>query len=112
MTDRRIETAALDFVLEGMDVYDVNEKRVGIVRTVFYGLDDMTSSSSGADAGEAFDGEKRLPAALASRLRREGFIQINWSGLFAPDRYATPEQIGYVDQHVHLSVRGDELPRR
>ncbi len=44
-----------------------------------------------------------VPSDMRTRLLREGFIQVE-GGLFAPDRYVTPDQI-YDVAHDHIKLR-------
>jgi hypothetical protein len=54
-----------------------------------------------------------IPEVLQNRLRREGFVRLDASGLFAADRYILPEQIGSVSNDgVTLNVPRAELIRR
>ena len=117
----------LNRVVEGMAVYDRNQKRVGKVRDIFFGSGDEEADqerpgpSPDADASDTSPlrefanavADDDTPSVLRARLLRQGYVQIDSAGLFAADRYATPEQIASVDQdRVVLNVTADELVER
>lgn len=122
--------ALLNAVTEGMEVVDRDGKRVGKVRDVYFGTDDDTAEARGRAEGvvadptlpnaaplgglvEAFLPPDPVPDELRSRLLRDGYVQIDAAGLFASDRYATPEQLARVEgQRVVLNVSRDELVAR
>lgn len=122
--------ALLNAVTEGMEVEDRDGKRVGKVRDVYFGTGDDIAEARGRAAGgvldptlpgptpadrlaEAFLPPDPVPEELRSRLLRDGYIQIDAAGLFASDRYATPEQLARVEgQRVALNVSRDELIAR
>jgi hypothetical protein len=55
----------------------------------------------------------RLPEELRRRLLDRGVIRIDCTGLFAADRYATPEQIASVSaDRVTLRVPRKTLLKR
>ncbi len=122
-------------VREGMTVYDAANQKIGTVKNVFMGGVDQANAErqladanrgtvAGTDPGgsgyeETFGGNLLgafsgggggLPDAVRRRLEHEGFIEIDASGLFASDRYATKNQIAEVaGDQVILSVSDDEL---
>lgn len=58
------------------------------------------------------DNEPDLPAPLAERLLREGYVKIDSKGLFRRDLYVGANQIGQVDGDVvHLSVPRSDLAK-
>jgi hypothetical protein len=62
---------------------------------------------------EAFSPGDDLPEELRARLLREGFVQIDSTGIFKADRFATPEQIADVaDEGVMLNVTDDQLMKK
>jgi len=62
------------------------------------------AEASGSDA------EPDLPAPLAARLMRTGFIKIDAAGLFAGNRYVAADKVGGVSNDtVTLTIRKDEL---
>ena len=114
-------------VVEGMAVYDRDQKRVGKVADVFFGAGDDAAdfnsptpppdADQGADAplggfGRAFVDDD-IPGTLRARLLRQGYIRIDSAGIFTADRYATADQIASVgEDRVVLTVTGDELMER
>lgn len=124
------EHGPLTQVREGMTVYDRADERVGTVRQVYFG----NTTETGADPGlapvtggatgqrddslfdtlaEAFGGGETLPETFRERLAREGYLQIDSAGLFAGDRFATPDQIAEVrEDRVTLNVDREELVGR
>ncbi len=117
----------LNQVVEGMAVYDRDEKRVGKVRDIFFGSGDdeadqerpgpapdadVSDASPLGGLANAMAGDD-TPAVLRARLLRQGYVQIDSAGLFAADRYATPEQIASVgEDRIILNVTADELVER
>ena len=116
----------LNAVEEGMEVRDATGESIGTVRDIYLGAPEGISGSpagGGADQpadtlsdapldrlGAALTPVDSLPRELAQRLRQHGFIQIDSSGVFASDRYATADQIASVSTDgVHLTVTRDEL---
>jgi hypothetical protein len=54
-----------------------------------------------------------IPQPLQEKLLLSGFIRLDTAGLFAADRYITPDQLsGVVDDKVQLSVTRDQLIKR
>ena len=114
-------------VEKGMRVLDRDRHEIGTVERVQIGDDDpSTPEVEAADPGvlrqrresilgalaDAFrtDG---LPDEVQERLLLQGFVRIDSKGLFASDRYVTPDQIMAVDDDaVTLSVGKDELVKR
>jgi hypothetical protein len=110
----------LEGVREGMRVVDSAGEEIGDVEIVKMG--DPNAATIGADAdrggglmrdfAEAFgwDAEPDLPAPLAARLMRTGFIKIDAAGLFAGNRYVAADKVGGVSNDtVTLTIRKDEL---
>ena len=119
-------SSLLNFIREGMTVYDREDKKIGSVERLYFG------SSSTADQDEynmpvepgradlprnplmdaiadVFD-PNDVPEEMRERLLQRGFIRIDGAGLFAADRYVMPEQISSVsDEAVYLRVAKDEL---
>lgn len=121
------ELRALDEVRSGMSVYDNSGDRIGKVSSIYLGatteaeedrgegpardipLDGSDDNSFVDMLAEAFNAED-VPTELVERLRQQGFIRIDSSGLFANDRFATAEQIDSVDaDEVYLNVAYDQL---
>lgn len=135
MNDSRDWQNKLTQVREGMDVYDINEQRVGTVESVAFGsmgaaspgntIAEATGPATGdnweapgedtffEDIAEALYGEEELSETVRSRLLREGYIKIDSSGLFASDRFVLPEQIASISgDRIQLSVPEDDLIHR
>ncbi len=128
--DKSTRNMILNQVHEEMRVYDSNGDEIGKVRKVFLGevSDEMHERGKGPatapdpemrddslidNLAKAFSADDPLPEALRGRLLRQGFIRIDTAGLFASDRYATPDQIESVsDDTVRLNLTKDELIER
>jgi hypothetical protein len=113
-----MQTNFLARVHEGMKVFDIAHHEIGKVDRVQMSDDDPATPESEAatpgnldlrrrdliaDLAEVFDPDE-LPEDVRARLLQHGFVRIDANGLFAADRYVTPDQI--------LSVSGDELTLR
>ena len=131
MPGTQFESEQVDPILvqicEGMAVYDQTGHMIGTVAYVYLG--------EVAESPELCGYYARTPSVLASseellieefakaillteqipdlwreQLLSYGFIRINGSGLFSPDRYALPSQIaGVAEDCVLLYVDRDEL---
>ena len=115
---------------EGMTVYDRDGDKIGTVRKVYLGtvseaqddrgLGAATTDAPALEENSLLDGFFKalaavnpVPEPVRQRLLRQGFIQINTSGILAADRYATPDQIeGVSDDSVSLRVPYDALMKR
>jgi hypothetical protein len=124
-----VSNTILNQVQEDMPVCDRAGDKIGKVRQVFLGAVSNKMDQRGAGpatasvpeqrdetlvdfVAEAF-ADKPLPDVLRERLLRQGFIQIDTSGLFASDRFAFADQIQSVmEDCVRLSVSKDELIER
>jgi hypothetical protein len=104
----------------GMDVEDAAGAHVGKVVDLRFGdpyADDVGGSEPGVPvggyaAGAGAPSEPNVPAPLASRLRRIGYIKIDDRRHFRRDRhfYATAEEIASLDgETVHLSKDSSDL---
>ena len=120
----------LQWVHEGMEVYDSKGDRIGKVRNLYMGTASEEAVEKGTgpaaaqapqdlghtildDFARALGGDVDMPETLRNRLLYEGYIRIDTKGLFASDYYATPEQIDVVSgEKVHLSVTKDKLIKR
>jgi sporulation protein YlmC with PRC-barrel domain len=121
------EYRALDQARSGMNVYDSTGERIGEVSFVYLGatteeaqergegpardipMDNADSNSFVDMVADAFNNEE-IPSEMVERLRQEGYIRIDSSGLFAQDRFAMAEQIASVDEDaVRLNVAYDQL---
>ncbi|HEX5505837.1 MAG TPA: PRC-barrel domain-containing protein [Thermomicrobiales bacterium] len=94
-------------VREGMAVYDRDEQKVGTVKDVYLGGEDL--SEAAVPEGSAL---ADAPAALRGRLAAHGFIEVG-TGLLQSNRYATGDQVAAVaDDRVTLTVAQDELLKK
>ncbi len=128
--DTTQQQSILNGVQEGMTVYDANQDKIGTVDYVQFGAasDSQRAQGSGpatvAPADNGYDqplvdmvasvfNPGDMPGEMAQKLQHSGFIRIDSNGLFAADRYVTPEHIARVDGNgVYLKVTSDELLRR
>jgi hypothetical protein len=115
---------SLRHVEEGMKVFDRDRNEIGKVEYVQFGDDDPSTveveaaAPSTLDRGrdtlldniaEAFAGDE-IPDEIRARLLQQGFVRIDASGIFAADRYVTPEQIASVTgDGLLLNVTRDQL---
>jgi hypothetical protein len=117
----------LEAVQHGMRVYDSSGEEIGTVDYVQFGDEDpSTEKVESATVSPAVQRDEtildavqhmfrvdEIPDALQARLLRFGFVRIDAKGLFAADRYITPDQIASVaDDKVALNVGKDALTRR
>lgn len=132
MTPTSDERTPLMGVIEGMNVYDGNGDRIGKVRNVRMGGNDPVDAgrqaneagpnSTDPDAGDYattlvdevamtfISGDDNLPEEERQNLMTKGYIQIDSSGFFTADRFATADQVARIDGHdVYLNVDRDEL---
>lgn len=105
MFDReRHEIGKVEYVQFGDDNPATPEVEAAAPNT----LDDRRSTLVDAIA-DAF-GDDDLPEEIRQRLLLQGFVRIDANGLFAADRYVTPEQIASVSADgLMLNVSKDEL---
>jgi len=115
-------------VYEGMTVYDQTGDKIGTVEYVYCGKlteADEEEYGFGVPTSFAFDSSEvslieeftrdvvlseQVPETWRQWLLHQGFIRIDSAGLFAADRYATPDQIANVsDDRVRLRVSRNEL---
>ena len=114
----------LKFVEEGMKVFDREHHEIGKVEYVRFGDDDPDTPE--VEAGGLSDTRDRdgtlvdnivrafstdeLPEELRQRLLHQGYVRLDANGLFAADRYITPEQIDSISgEGLMLNVTRDEL---
>jgi hypothetical protein len=120
-------TSSLRGIREGMKVYDSSNNEIGEVERVRFGEDDPATPEPEAvdvsDRGDRRDSlidniaeafrPDDLPEEVREKLLMQGFIRIDADGLFAADRYVTPEQIDSVTEDgVMLNVRKEDLLKR
>jgi hypothetical protein len=123
--EREQGPSVLRQIREGMEVYDRTGDHIGTVERVHFGA--STEHGRGAATPSAPDwrddtlidvvaevfAPDELPETLRARLLQNGFIRIDASGLFAADRYVTPDQIaGVSGDRVVLRATRDELVSR
>ena len=118
----------LESIHEGMDVYDVENNKIGTVDFVQFGEEHPTTPDVEAttardpnqigrdtfmeDLAEAIAPGDDLPEEVRSQLVREGYIKID-SGLLRSDRYAPLGQVASVtSDRVTLKTHRDELATR
>ena len=120
--------STLKFVEEGMKVFDRERHEIGKVEYVQFGDDDPETVEVEAAAPNTLDRRDRpfvydlamaftagddLPEELRQKLLEQGFVRIDANGLFAADRYVTPEQIDSVSgDGLMLNVTKDELLKK
>jgi hypothetical protein len=111
-------------IAEGMKVFDRERHEIGKVEYVQFGDDNPATPEVEAAAPNTLDnrdrsvvdaiadvfGDDDLPEEIRQRLLLQGFVRIDANGLFAADRYVTPEQIASVSADgLMLNVTKDEL---
>ena len=120
--------ATLKFIEEGMKVFDRERHEIGKVEYVQFGDDDPDTPEVEAAAPNTLDDRPRtlvddialaftasddLPEEVRERLLEQGFVRIDAHGIFAADRYVTPEQIDSVSgDGLLLNVTKDELVKK
>lgn len=116
---------SLRFIEEGMKVFDRERHEIGKVEYVQFGDDDPETPEVEAAApntlrdrddslidniAEVFAPADEVPEELREKLLHQGFVRLDAAGLFASDRYITPEQIASVsDDGLMLNVTKDQL---
>ncbi len=97
----------LEQISEGMEVYDNTNEKVGTVKQVYLGGEDLSEANVAEDS-VLYD----VPASLRSRLAASGFVEIG-TGFLAANRYASGEQVTGVDaEGVRLNVGKDDLVKK
>jgi hypothetical protein len=118
----------LRHIEEGMKVFDRERHEIGKVEYVQFGDDDPETPEVESAAPSTLDRRDRtlvddiamaftagddLPEELRLKLLEQGFVRIDANGLFAADRYVTPEQIDSVSgDGLVLNVTKDELIKK
>lgn len=115
-------------IREGMKVFDNTNKQIGTVEWVKFGDDDpLTPEPEVSDVNpierqrhntlieniaDAFRSDD-IPDEVREKLLLQGFVRIDAEGLFAGDRYVTPEQIERVSKDkLMLNVSKKDLLKR
>ena len=96
---------ALARIGEGMDVVDAAGEKVGTVKQVYLGGEDLSETAIAGDSAL-----NDVPEALRGRLAAAGFVEIA-TGFLQANRYATGAQVAAVEGAVRLAVGKDELAR-
>lgn len=116
-------------VKAGMEVYDVQDRRIGKVEDVYFGASSPMANERGtgsatAPAQEPVDDRfyqdivraftsDNIPEELQQRLLREGYIRIGGEGLFSTARYVLPDQVSSIaGDRVVLRATRDQLIKR
>ena len=100
------DNAALARIGEGMDVVDAAGEKVGTVKQVYLGGEELSETVIVGDSAL-----NDVPEGLRSSLAASGFVEIA-TGLLQADRYATGAQVAAVEGGaVRLTVGKDELAR-
>lgn len=119
-------TNLLSLVREDMAVYDRNDDRIGVVKAVQFGDEDLARpgvetataqplpeqqtgpSELIRDFARALSTDRDIPEEIRSRMRRYGYFRVD--GLLKSARYVRADQIQEVgDERVDLNVDADEL---
>jgi hypothetical protein len=94
-------------VREGATVFDRDNAKVGTVKQVYLGGEDLSEATVSQDS-VLYD----VPQALRSRLAAHGFVEIA-TGFFSANRYATGDQVAAANgDRVELNVGQDELTKK
>jgi hypothetical protein len=94
-------------IQEGATVYDRDNAKVGTVKQVYLGGEDLSESMISSDS-VLYD----VPQSLRSRLAASGFVEIS-TGFFSANRYATSDQVAAATgERVELSVGQDDLVKK
>ena len=92
---------------DGMAVHDQYGEKVGKVKEVYLGGDDLAEVAVSGDSAL-----RDVPPALRSRLAAAGFVEVD-TGLFRHNLYATGPQVDRVDAGgVWLRVGKDDLAKK
>lgn len=109
----------IEYVQEGMKVYDRQGEKVGKVNLVYSGAYEYLPEGKAIALLEMDDEmlpdtvrqlfhPSRVPSKLRERLYQMGFVKIN-TGLLAADRYALADQIESVGSDtIRLKVDKDD----
>jgi hypothetical protein len=122
-----MNTNYLEQVQEGMRVFDRLHHEIGTVDYVKMSDDDPSTPEVEAAEPDRMPERREtfldavadvfrsddLPEEIRDRLLQQGFVRIESAGLFAADRYVTPDQIVSVSgDALTLNVSQDELMKR
>lgn len=128
------EGGVLNYVHEGMTVYDADDEQIGTVQTVYFGT--MGVEEGGVGTGPVATGDLRdiqrtdswmhrlgdvlelepdfeMPEEMAERLLRRGFIRVDSDRLLGSDSFVFPDQIESASEEgVRLNVNEDDLLKK
>ena len=91
----------------GMEVHDHYGEKVGKVKQVYLGGEDLSEAPIGVDAVLS-----SVPANLRGSLAATGFVEIA-TGLLHPNLYATGAQVNAVqDDGVWLKIGKEDLAKK
>jgi hypothetical protein len=117
-----VEKQLLEYVQEGMKVYDHEGAKIGKVSLVFSGAYEYLPQNKALaimeldesllpDAVRDLFPPDRVPAEVRERLFQMGFIKID-TGIFGSDRYVLGNQIASIrSDSVHLTINKSEALR-
>lgn len=132
----RPERSVLSEIQEGMKVYDLEQKQIGLVKEVRFGeaneeavdrglgpvgpqgtgrtIEDRyvvdTAFSGRVTSDDEISDDLAGSELIRSRMEQEGYIIIDTAGIFTGERIALTEWIETVSgEGVHLSVKKDSL---
>jgi hypothetical protein len=132
LTDNTGRHSILTQIHKGMHVHDVRDQHIGSVAFVHFGAASETQQELGVgpasptvadnprmrddslidNIAEAF-APNEVPQELQRKFLVSGYIRLDTSGLFASDRFISPDQIaGVSGDTVQLSVNRDQLVKR
>jgi hypothetical protein len=107
-------TSYLIDIHPGMEVYDLEDNKIGTVKYVKfpegYVIDvDSLGDDTLRHVVVALNSSPHIPVETRECLLQDGFVRLD-TGLFRADRYIAPEQIRDVSgERVWLRVTRDEL---
>ncbi|MBI5959465.1 MAG: hypothetical protein HY866_12065 [Chloroflexi bacterium] len=108
------ETSVLLDIHPGMEVYDLDNNKIGIVKYVKlpegYILDvDTMGDDTLRNVVAALTTAAHIPVETREQILQSGFVRLD-TGLLHADRYITPDQIRDVfTERIRLRVTRDEL---
>jgi hypothetical protein len=112
-------TSLLDRITSGMRVIDAHGEEVGTVLAVQPGDPNAVAAQEPPAGDGVLSGkvphteegdEPEVPADLAARLLRAGYVKLTGAGQPGPDRYVEADQIADVTgDSVRLTVAGAAL---
>jgi len=101
------DNEALGRIAEGMEVHDPYGEKLGKVKQVYLGGEDLSEAVVTGDSVL-----NNVPDSLRSRLAASGFVEIG-TGLFHANLFAQGDQVASVrEDGVWLSVGKDALAHK